>query len=159
MYIYRRQRFIPATAHRSHAMQLTKHTDYAFRVLIYLAGLEGQKTTILTITEAFDISKTHLMKVVNALVNKGWIQSLRGKNGGIKLGVAASEISLRAVVEYMENTLDPINCESPMCRISGACLLKPILVDAQNQYLDYLGNFSIEDLINQNTTQVLKIYP
>jgi len=62
-------------------MQLTKHTDYAFRVLIYLAGIEHpekQRSTILEISKKFDISKTHAMKVVNELSNAGWVSATRG---------------------------------------------------------------------------------
>lgn len=127
-------------------MQLTKHTDYAFRVLIYLVGMEEDKTTIQHITTTFNISKTHLMKVVNALANKGWIKTTRGKNGGISLGLPASEINLRDVLVYMEKTLDPINCDTPMCHIRGACQLKPLLVQAQSLYLEHLAQFSLEDL-------------
>ena len=78
-------------------MQLTKHTDYAFRVLIYLAGMSEERTTIQAITETFDISKTHLMKVVNELANKGWVASTRGKNGGIRLGVAPESVPTSAI--------------------------------------------------------------
>lgn len=129
-------------------MQLTKHTDYAFRVLIYLAGMQEERTTIQAITEAFDVSKTHLMKIVSELVNKGWIASTRGKNGGICLGVEASELSLRDVLIHMEKTLEPINCDSPSCHIKGVCRLKPLLMQAQNEYLKYLAQYSLADLIN-----------
>lgn len=132
-------------------MQLTKHTDYAFRVLIYLAGMQEERTTIQAITETFDVSKTHLMKVVNELANKGWINSIRGKNGGICLGEGASEINLRDVLIHMEKTLDPINCDTPMCHIKGLCRLKPLLIQAQNEYLNHLAQYSLADLINPET--------
>lgn len=132
-------------------MQLTKHTDYAFRVLIYLAGMQQERTTIQAISDTYDVSKTHLMKVVNELSNKGWVNSTRGKNGGICLGTAAENINMRAVLEHMEKTLDPINCDTPLCHIQGVCLLKPILVQAQNEYLSYLGKYSLADIINQET--------
>jgi DNA-binding IclR family transcriptional regulator len=60
-------------------MQLTKHTDFAFRTLIYLAMMEQELTTIQHITDSFDISKSHAMKIVNTLANKGWVKSIRGK--------------------------------------------------------------------------------
>ncbi len=134
-------------------MQLTKHTDYAFRVLIYLAGMQEERTTIQAITEAFDVSKTHLMKVVNELANKGWIDSQRGKNGGIQLGTAADSISLKDVLVHMEKTLEPVNCETPMCRIKGVCQLKPILMQAQNAYLNHLEQYSLADLVNPKTVE------
>lgn len=132
-------------------MQLTKHTDYAFRVLIYLAGMKEERTTIQAITDTFSISKTHLMKVVNELANKGWVESTRGKHGGISLGVNAKSIRLKDVLVHMEKTLDPINCDTPMCHIKGACQLKPLLVQAQQAYLDYLDQYTLDDLIHPNT--------
>ncbi|MFK7996307.1 MAG: Rrf2 family transcriptional regulator [Granulosicoccus sp.] len=137
-------------------MQLTKHTDYAYRVLIYLAGMEEKRTTIQTISDTYDLSKTHLMKVVNQLANEGWIDSLRGKNGGICLGTSAENINLRAVVELMENNLDPINCDAPLCHIKGVCLLKPIFLQAQSEYLNYLGRYSLADIVNEGTIARMK---
>ena len=136
-------------------MQLTKHTDYAFRVLIYLASTQETRTTIKAISQKFDISKTHVMKIVNEMANKGWINSNRGKNGGITLGVEAKTINLRSVVELMEKTLDPINCSEPLCHIQGICQLKPILMQAQNEYLTHLSQYTIADLISRKITQKL----
>lgn len=132
-------------------MQLTKHTDYAFRVLIYLAGMQEERTTIQAITETFDISKTHLMKVVNELANKGWVDSTRGKHGGIRLGRDAGDISLKDVLVQMEKTLEPINCDTPVCHIRGVCQLKPILLQAQHEYLNHLAQYTLADLINPKT--------
>lgn len=127
-------------------MQLTKHTDYAFRVLIYLISMEEERTTIQTITQTFDISKSHVMKVVNELVNKGWVSSTRGKNGGICLGVDPKTVSLKDVIVLMEKNLDPINCSSPVCYINGACTLKPIVMSANNEYLNYMGKYTLLDI-------------
>lgn len=138
-------------------MQLTKHTDYAFRVLIYLGGMNKEITTIKEIAEKFDISKTHVMKIVNELANMGWIKSTRGKNGGISLGTEPKEISLRRVVEVMEKTLNPVSCSEPMCYIKGICRLKPILMTAQEEFLNYLDKHTIADLINEQITNKLEI--
>jgi len=139
-------------------MQLTKHTDYAFRILIFLATLEKDKlTTIKQLTEGFDISKSHTMKIVNKLVHQNWVKATRGKNGGVQLGIAASEISLKEVVLLMEQTLEPVNCDSPLCALKTACQLKGILVQAQEQYLSHLGNFTIGDLVNNKTIDVIRL--
>ena len=127
-------------------MQLTNHTDYAFRVLIYLISMEEERTTIRTITQAFDISKSHVMKVVNELVNKGWISSTRGKNGGICLGIDPKAVSLKDVILLMEKNLGPINCSSPMCYINGACGLKSIVISANNEYLNHMGKYTLADI-------------
>jgi len=151
MYLYEGQE------NTSGIMKLTKHTDYAFRVLIYLSAMKEEKITIQEITDLFNISKTHLMKVVNELANKGWVNSTRGKNGGICLGKAPSAISLKDVLIHMEKTLEPINCTSPMCYLNSVCNLKPILIKAQEQYLDYLGSFTLQDLVDDKTKQIIII--
>jgi len=139
-------------------MQLTKHTDYAFRILIFLATLKKDKlTTIKQLTEGFDISKSHTMKIVNKLVHQNWVKATRGKNGGVQLGVEASEISLKEVVLLMEQTLEPVNCDSPLCALKTACQLKGILVQAQEQYLSHLGKFTIGDLVNNKTIDVIRL--
>lgn len=119
--------------------------------------MSDEKTTIKTIADAFGISNSHLMKVVNALANKGWVASIRGKNGGIKLSANVSDINLKDVVVYMENNLDPINCESPMCRIVGVCELKPILINAQKEYMSYLARYTLADLIHKDTAISLSL--
>jgi len=133
-------------------MQLTKHTDYAFRVLIYLGSMKEELTTIQKVSDVFDISKPNLMKVVNELTKQRWIEAIRGKNGGIHLGVSPHEINLRDVVTHMEKILDPVNCNKPLCHIKGVCELKPILMQAQNEYLNYLSNYTLADLVNKKTT-------
>ncbi|MDB2705563.1 Rrf2 family transcriptional regulator [Pseudomonadota bacterium] len=136
-------------------MQLTRHTDFAFRTLIYLAMMQQEMTTIQKITDSFDISKSHAMKIVNKLVHAGWIKSIRGKNGGILLGCDANEISLRSVIELMENTLEPVNCDHPPCLIAGSCKLKGILWDAQQQYLNYLAPLTLADLVDTETSKII----
>ncbi len=139
------------------AMQLTKHTDFAFRILIFLATLEDELTTIMTITERFALSKSHATKIVNKLVHHGWIKSVRGKYGGIRLAVPPREISVRELVELMEQTLEPVNCYTPPCVLNNVCRLKGVLWQAQNHYLDHLEKFTLEDLLDRKTTQALQV--
>ncbi len=138
-------------------MQLTKHTDYAFRTLIYLASNPEQLANIQQIAETFELSKSHLMKVVNKLVNQGWVESIRGKKGGIRLAVAPEAIGVAEVVEQMENTMTPINCEEPVCILNSACSLKSVLWQAQQEYLQYLEQYTLADVINDPTVQILKL--
>ena len=140
-------------------MQLTKHTDFAFRTLIYLTMMQEELTTIQKITDSFGISKSHAMKIVNTLANKGWVKSIRGKNGGIKLGCEPQEIKLDEVVSLMENTLDPVNCDQPPCLIAGACVLKNELLTAQQAYLDHLATLSLADLATSRTQQRINNIP
>lgn len=131
-------------------MQLTKHTDYAFRVLIYLAMQpDNQLATIQEIATYFDISRSHMMKIVQKLVNAGFVDSTRGKQGGIKLGQATQEINLRTIIDLMEATLKPVDCTSQPCRLNPGCSLKTILFTGQQQYMDYIGQYTLADLVKE----------
>jgi Rrf2 family transcriptional regulator, nitric oxide-sensitive transcriptional repressor len=128
-------------------MQLTKHTDYAFRVLIYLASIrEGDLATVQEIAAKFDISRSHVMKVVQKLASAGLIQSSRGQKGGVKLGRPKETIHLRAVIELMEATLEPVNCNEPVCLIKKKCTLKNILFQAQQQFLEHVEQYTLADV-------------
>lgn len=128
-------------------MQLTKQTDFAFRVLIYLGTAPESWATIQTIASDFSISKSHLMKVVQKLVQHGYVSALRGKHGGIKLAQAPQSITLRAVIEHMETTLDPINCFEPPCVLGHGCALKRFLWQANGHYLTYLEQVTLADIL------------
>jgi len=121
--------------------------------------MQEELTTIQKITDSFGISKSHAMKIVNTLANKGWVKSIRGKNGGIKLGCEPQEIKLDEVVSLMENTLDPVNCDQPPCLIAGACVLKNELLTAQQAYLDHLATLSLADLATSRTQQRINNIP
>ena len=81
-------------------MYLTQHTDYAMRVLIYTAINDDALVNISTIADTYGISKSHLMKVVTALVKGGFLASVRGKGGGLRLARAPENINLGAVVRH-----------------------------------------------------------
>ncbi|QBZ82814.1 HTH-type transcriptional repressor NsrR [Hydrogenovibrio crunogenus] len=139
-------------------MQLTKQTDFAFRVLIYLASKKtGELSNIQMISERYEISKSHLMKVVQKLVSHGLVTSIRGQYGGILLEKELDEITLRQVIELMEATLTPVNCDEPVCKLKEVCRLKTYLIQAQNQYLTYLEQFTLADIVNDTIRQ--EIFP
>ncbi len=138
-------------------MQLTKHTDYAFRVLIYLAMKPAEQlSTIQEIAEYFDISRSHMMKIVQKLANAGFVQSIRGKQGGIHLGKPTGDINLRSIIELMEATLKPVDCTTQPCRLNPGCSLKTILFTGQQQYMDYIGQYTVADLVKQNNGSPVK---
>lgn len=128
-------------------MRLTKHTDYAFRVLIYLASMPEERiSTVQEIAEQFDVSRSHVMKIVHKLAGAGLIHASRGQHGGIKLGKPKEEIDLRSVIELMEATLAPVNCDDPVCIIKKNCSLKNILFEAQRQFLEHVEHYTLADL-------------
>jgi Rrf2 family transcriptional regulator, nitric oxide-sensitive transcriptional repressor len=130
-------------------MRLTLHTDYALRVLIY-AGLKGDAlSTISEIARHFDISKNHLMKVVQQLGQKGYIETIRGRNGGIRLASAPDRINIGAVVREIEDDLCVVGClHGPgYCRIERHCMLQRALREATTAFLAALDRYTLGQLI------------
>ena len=91
-------------------MHLTLWTDYALRTLIYVGAKDGRLSTIAEIAESFGVSRTHLMKVVNQLGQQGYIETVRGKGGGIRLGRKPAEIVVGALVRDTEEDLAVMGC-------------------------------------------------
>ena len=118
-------------------MRLTLWTDYALRTLIYLGAKGGRLSTIAEIAESFDISKAHLMKVVNRLGQQGYIDAIRGKGGGIRLARPPAQIGVGAVVRDTEEDLAVMGClgEAGFCRIEGCCVLRHALREATLAFL------------------------
>lgn len=138
-------------------MQLTKHTDYAFRSLMYLALMKTELATIQEIAGKFVIPKSHLMKVINKLVVNEYIISIRGKYGGVKLGKEPGDIRLNEIVLLMETTLKPLDCEAQPCVILESCQLKKLLYAAQQAFFDSLANYTLLDVIDSQSSALLGI--
>ncbi|MDO9221490.1 MAG: Rrf2 family transcriptional regulator [Thiobacillus sp.] len=107
---------------------------------------EDQLSTVQEIAEKFDVSRSHIMKVVHKLSGAGLIHASRGQHGGIKLGQPKEDIDLGSVIELMEATLAPVNCDDPICIIKKSCTLKNILFAAQQQYLVHVAHYTLADL-------------
>ena len=106
-------------------MQLTRFTDYALRTLTFLAIQPGDRlSTITEVADTFAISRNHVVKIVHQLGIKGYIETVRGKHGGIRLGRSAVSINLRDVVMDMEHVLCPVDCKRENCRLSGGCRIQ-----------------------------------
>ena len=131
-------------------MRLTLHTDYALRVLMY-AGIKGEAlSTIPEIVDDFDISRGHIMKVVNRLGKLGYLETVRGKGGGIRLARRPSQINVGAVVRDMEKELAVIGClqgSRGYCRIEQCCVLRSALRDATSAFIAVLDRYTLADLI------------
>ena len=130
-------------------MRLTLHTDFALRVLIQVGLNDGKLTTIKDIAQTFDISKAHLMKVVNDLSQKGYLDTVRGRGGGIRLMRAPREINIGQVVRDTESQLDVIGCleHKGYCPIERVCVLRGALRNATEAFLAVLGAHTLADLI------------
>lgn len=128
-------------------MQLTRYTDYAFRMLIYLSlQPEDSRTTITDIAEHFEVPRNHLIKVAHRLGQLGYIQTNRGKGGGVSLGKAPEEIGIGNIVRHMETQLDIVSCDLPPCPIQPQCKLKGILHEASDAFLKSLDRYTLADL-------------
>jgi Rrf2 family nitric oxide-sensitive transcriptional repressor len=129
-------------------VHLTLHTDYALRVLIQVGLNDGKLTTINDIAQGFGISKAHLMKVVNDLSQKGYLDSVRGRNGGIHLSRKPRDINIGQVVRNTEN-LAVIGCldRKGYCPIEHVCVLRDALHNATEAFLAVLDAQTLADLI------------
>ncbi|HIF9063180.1 TPA: nitric oxide-sensing transcriptional repressor NsrR [Photobacterium damselae] len=131
-------------------MQLTSFTDYGLRALIYLATLpQGELTSITKVTETYNVSRNHMVKIINKLGQLGYVETVRGKNGGIRLGMAAESIVLGDVVRAIE-PLQIVNCSDEFCHITPACRLKNVLADARAVFLAELDKHTLASLVNDN---------
>ncbi|CAM3112698.1 nitric oxide-sensing transcriptional repressor NsrR [Vibrio rarus] len=132
-------------------MQITSFTDYAIRTLIYLASLKDDELTNITkVSEVFDISRNHMVKIVNKLGQKGFIKTIRGKNGGIRLNQPVDKINIGNVVRELE-PLMVINCSPEFCHITPACRLKSYLHQAKEAFLQELDKCHLNDLVGDNS--------
>jgi Rrf2 family transcriptional regulator, nitric oxide-sensitive transcriptional repressor len=130
-------------------MRLTLHTDYSLRVLMF-AALKGETlSTIAEIAEHFEISRTHLMKVVNDLGRAGYLDTVRGKKGGFRLAKKPNQIKVGAVVRDLEEALSVVGCmqQTDYCPIEGACILRRALGEATAAFLAVLDRYTLDDLV------------
>jgi Rrf2 family nitric oxide-sensitive transcriptional repressor len=130
-------------------MQITSYTDYALRVLIYLARSPDRQTTITEAADFFNISRNHLVKVVHQLGNNGFVKTTRGKGGGLALQRPPEKISIGDVVRSMENHFNWVECFDPAkqhCRLLPNCGLKQLFARAGNAYLDILDSATLADV-------------
>jgi len=133
-------------------MRLTVYTDYAMRVLMYLGLTPGRLVTIQEIADAFGISKNHLMKIVHDLQLAGYIDSVRGRSGGIRLGRSPDEIEVGDVIRHCEEDFHLVECfaaETNQCKIYGSCALHGVLDEALSAYLAVLDRYSLADLLER----------
>jgi len=141
-------------------MHITRYTDYSLRVLIYLSTSGDQLTTIKQISDSYGISRNHLMKVVHQLNKKGYIETIRGKKGGMKLRMQPADINIGVLVRETEQDLSVVECltGNDRCRISPVCGLKGMFSEAIEAFLKTLDQYTLEDVIPEAyRTQLLRL--
>ncbi|MCO7226286.1 Rrf2 family transcriptional regulator [Pleionea sp. CnH1-48] len=144
-------------------MQLTRYTDYGFRLLTYLALLPPERlASIDEISNTYNISRNHVNKIVHQLGKANILFTKRGKGGGFRLNQKPEEINLADIVLLLENNLKVVECSDPPCRISPACSLRQILNEAADQFIQSLRQYCLADLVkssNPTLYQVLELEP
>ena len=140
-------------------MRLTSFTDYTLRVLIYLGarGDDERLATIGDIATAYGISENHLMKVVHHLAKQGYIETTRGKGGGMRLARAPEKINVGAVVRGAEEELAVVECFQEgniKCPIIPACHLRGILAVAMRSFFEVLDGHTLSDLLRPQAKMV-----
>ena len=131
-------------------MRLTAYTDYALRTLMYLAVNRDRLVTISEIAQVHGISKNHLMKVVHQLGLSGMVETVRGRNGGLRLKQEPADIQIGRVVRNTETDFYMAECFDPsgnQCLYSPACALKSVLGSAVEAYLGVLDNVTLASLV------------
>ncbi len=136
-------------------MQLTRHTDYALRLLLHLADKGEQRVSIAEVAERQAISRTHLMKIANALAHAGFVDAVRGRGGGICLARAPERINLGDVVRATEPGCGLIDCTG--CRLIARCKLPGILGEAEAAFHRVLDHYSLADLIKEKKPLLEKL--
>jgi len=131
-------------------VRLTRFTDYALRVLIYLGVTEERSVTVNELAQAYGISRNHLVKIVHRLGTLGYIETMRGKNGGMRLAHDAADIRLGDVVRKFEEDMTIVECfnaRTNTCPIEPGCALQGILRTATGQFMAELDRYTLADLV------------
>jgi Rrf2 family transcriptional regulator, nitric oxide-sensitive transcriptional repressor len=131
-------------------MRLSEYTDYSLRVLMYCAAHPGRLVTIGELAEHHQISKNHLMKVVNDLSRQGVIETTRGRGGGLRLLQAAEQIRVGDIVRASETDFRLVECfdaATNACTLTPSCRLKQVFGNALQAYFQQLDGVTLADLV------------
>lgn len=128
-------------------MKLSLHTDYSLRVLLYLGANPQRRVTLGELAERYQISLEHLRKVVHRLGTLGYIQTFRGKQGGIELNRKPQAINIGELVAATEPRQPVIDCQSQPCILVATCSLRGVLHEAEDAFYHTLNQYSLADLL------------
>lgn len=131
-------------------MQLTQFSDYSLRVLLYLTARPERWVPLPEISRAYGVSHNHMAKVAQLLLERGYVESLRGRTGGLRLAKPPGHINVGSVVRATEPHFDLVECfdaKTNTCPIDPVCGLKGALVSAQKAFLQELDRFTLADFL------------
>lgn len=135
-------------------MQLTIFTDYGLRTLMYVAAYPERRCSVREVAEHYGISRNHLVKVVHHLALRGYLDSSKGKGGGIQLAKAPETLRIGDVVRDLEPNMQMAECfnrETNRCRISSNCQLKHYLMEATNAFIATLNRYTLADAVQDKS--------
>ena len=155
---------IPAHHGVKGPMRLTLHTDYALRTLLYLAVHTNRRVSIKEIARVYGISENHLVKIIHHLGRGGFIDTLRGRGGGLMLGRAPQDIRIGDVVRHTEDDMALVSCMpsspgvpgSTDCLLSRACHLRGALGEALDAFMAVLDSRTLADMLHTPERQILQ---
>lgn len=141
-------------------MQLTLFTDLGLRVLMTLSGApSGSAVTIADLAQRLGVAHSHLSKVVQFMGQQGWLNSVRGPGGGVRLAWPAPKYSLGHIVRTLERNDGMVDCASPPCALRGHCGLKGLLVNAEAVFYAALDEHTLADALTPGTrAAVVRLY-
>jgi Rrf2 family nitric oxide-sensitive transcriptional repressor len=130
-------------------MRLTTMTDYSVRLLMYVGRHPERLCTISEVAGAYGISEAHLMKVTHQLGLAGWLETVRGRGGGMRLAAAPADINLGAVVRSIEPDFSLVDCltSDHACTLHGSCRLTGIVSEALQSFMAHLDRHTLADLL------------
>lgn len=140
-------------------MKLTLYTDYSLRMLVFLgAKNENELSNIKEIADAYNISKNHLMKVTHELGKLGYIETIRGRNGGIRLAKNPADINIGEVVRKTEDDFHIVECfiDPSRCAITPICGLRHVFAEALQAFLAVLDRYTLNDFLTDK--DMLRIF-
>lgn len=131
-------------------MYLSKFTDYSFRALVYLAENRDKLCTVEELAKKLEISEHHLKKIIHKLAKTDLVISMKGRTGGLKLGLEPQDINLGEVVRITEDNLNIAQCFSKedCCPfITSGCKLKGIMNESLSAFLHEFSRYTLRDLL------------
>ena len=141
-------------------MQLTRFSDYALRLLMYVARADGSRPiTIAEVGQQFEISHHHLVKVAARLSKLGWVTATRGRHGGLELGPRAQQLTIGTILRELEGHKPVIDCDNPPCALNGNCRLRRALDDAEQAFYGALDTVTLADVTgNQTAESIIRLH-
>ncbi|KFB09821.1 iron-responsive transcriptional regulator RirA [Nitratireductor basaltis] len=131
-------------------MRLTRQTNYAIRILMYCAANEGKLSRVPDIAKAYSLSDLFLFKILQPLVEHGFVETVRGRNGGVRLAKDAGDITLFDVVRVTEENFAMAECfeDGSECPLIDACGVNEALRKALNAFFEVLAGYTIRDVVD-----------